>query len=66
MEIADLLVILMLSTFIGLLLTGFPITFVLSGLAVVFTIVGYLAETAATEAMLNPAPPKTPGEEKGG
>ncbi len=45
MEISDLLVIAMLITFIGLLLTGFPITFVLSGLAVVFAIVGSLADT---------------------
>jgi tripartite ATP-independent transporter DctM subunit len=45
MEISDLLVIAMLATFIGLLMTGFPITFVLSGLAVVFAIVGSLADT---------------------
>jgi tripartite ATP-independent transporter DctM subunit len=44
MEITDLLVILMLATFIGLLLTGFPITFVLGGLSVVFAVVGYLAD----------------------
>jgi len=44
MEITDLLVILMLVTFIGLLLTGFPITFVLGGLSVVFAVVGYLAD----------------------
>jgi len=44
MEITDLLVILMLATFIGLLMTGFPITFVLGGLAVVFAVVGYLAD----------------------
>ncbi len=45
MEITDLFVILMLVTFIGLLMSGFPITFVLSGLAVVFTVVGLLADT---------------------
>jgi tripartite ATP-independent transporter DctM subunit len=44
MEINDLLVILMLSTFIGLLLTGFPIAFVLGGLSVVFATVGYLSD----------------------
>ncbi len=44
MEITDLLVILMLATFIGLLMTGFPITFVLGGLAVVFAVVGYLGD----------------------
>jgi len=44
MEITDLLVILMLVTFIGLLLTGFPITFVLGGLSVVFAVVGYLTD----------------------
>jgi tripartite ATP-independent transporter DctM subunit len=45
MEISDLLVISMLVAFIGLLMTGFPITFVLSGLAMVFAIVGGLADT---------------------
>lgn len=44
MEFTDLLVILMLTTFIGLLMTGFPITFVLCGVSLVFTIVGYLAD----------------------
>ena len=44
MEITDLLVILMLVTFIGLLMTGFQITFVLSGLAVVFAVVGYMSD----------------------
>jgi tripartite ATP-independent transporter DctM subunit len=44
METSDVLVVLMLATFIGLLLTGFPITFVLGGLAVVFAIVGYLSD----------------------
>ena len=34
----------MLTTFIGLLMTGFPITFVLCGVSLVFTIVGYLAD----------------------
>ena len=44
MEISDLLVILMLSTFIGLLMTGFPITFVLGGLSVIFAMVGYFSD----------------------
>ena len=44
MEFTDLLVILMLTTFIVLLMTGFPITFVLCGVSLVFTIVGYLAD----------------------
>jgi tripartite ATP-independent transporter DctM subunit len=44
MEFTDLLVILMLTTFIGLLMTGFPITFVLCGVSLAFTIVGYLAD----------------------
>ncbi|MBW2149833.1 MAG: TRAP transporter large permease subunit [Deltaproteobacteria bacterium] len=44
MEITDLLVILMLATFIGLLMTGFPIAFVLCGVSLVFAIVGYLAD----------------------
>jgi len=44
MEITDLLVILMLATFIGLLMSGFPIMFVLGGVSVLFTIVGYLSD----------------------
>lgn len=44
MEFTDLLVILMLTTFIVFLMTGFPITFVLCGVSLVFTIVGYLAD----------------------
>mgnify|MGYP001034169287 CR=1 FL=1 len=44
MEFTDLLVILMLTTFIIILMTGFPIAFVLSGLAVVFAAVGYLSD----------------------
>jgi len=44
MEITDLLVILMLATFIGFLMTGFPIAFVLCGVSVLFAIVGYLAD----------------------
>ena len=44
MEISDLLVVAMLATFIILLMSGFPITFVLGGLSVVFALVGYLAD----------------------
>jgi tripartite ATP-independent transporter DctM subunit len=44
MEVTDLLVILMLVTFIGLLMSGFPIALVLGGVAVMFTFVGYLAD----------------------
>jgi tripartite ATP-independent transporter DctM subunit len=44
MEITDLLVIFMLATFIGFLMTGFPIAFVLCGVSVLFAIVGYLAD----------------------
>ena len=44
MEINDVLVILMFLTFIGLLLTGFPIAFVLGGTAALFTVVGMLSD----------------------
>jgi tripartite ATP-independent transporter DctM subunit len=44
MESSDILVILMFLTFIGLLFTGFPITFVLCGVAFIFTIVGNIAD----------------------
>ena len=44
MEINDVFVILMFLTFIGLLFTGFPITFVLCGVAFIFTIVGNFAD----------------------
>lgn len=45
MEINDYLVIGMFLTFILLLFTGFPVAFVLGGVAVLFTIVGYMADT---------------------
>lgn len=45
METTDILVILMFVTFMGLLFTGFPIAFVLGGTAVIFAIVGTLADT---------------------
>jgi len=44
MEITDILVILMFLTFIGLLFTGFPIAFVLGGVAVIFAMIGNLAD----------------------
>ena len=44
MEANDYLVILMFLTFIGLLFTGFPIAFVLGGVAMLFTLVGYLSD----------------------
>ncbi len=44
MAINDILVILMFLTFIGLLFTGFPIGFVLAGVAVIFTFVGYFSD----------------------
>ena len=40
----DILVIIMLLTFVGLLFTGFPIAFVLGGVSILFTLVGYLAD----------------------
>jgi len=44
MEITDILVILMFLTFIGLLFTGFPIAFVLGGVAVIFAMIGNLSD----------------------
>ena len=44
MEINSILVILMFLTFIALLFTGYPIAFILAGVAVLFTLVGYLAD----------------------
>jgi len=43
-EFNDYLVIAMFLTFIGLLFTGFPIAWVLGGVACIFTLVGYLAD----------------------
>jgi tripartite ATP-independent transporter DctM subunit len=45
MEVNDLLVITMFISFIALLFTGFPISWVLGGTAVIFTGVGMLADT---------------------
>ena len=44
MEVNDYFVILMFLSFIGLLFTGFPIAFVLGGVAMVFTLVGYFSD----------------------
>ncbi len=44
MEINDILVILMFLTFISLLFTGFPIGFILAGVAVLFTVIGYFSD----------------------
>ena len=44
MDANAILVILMFVTFIGLLFTGFPIALVLGGVAMIFTLVGYLAD----------------------
>ena len=44
MEVSSYLVIAMFATFIGLLFTGFPISWVLGGTAVIFTGVGMLAD----------------------
>jgi tripartite ATP-independent transporter DctM subunit len=45
MELNDYLVIAMFLTFVGLLFTGFPVAWVLGGVAVLFTLVGYCADT---------------------
>ena len=45
MEFNDFLVIGMFLTFISLLFTGFPVAWVLGGVSVWFTFVGYLADT---------------------
>ncbi|KIX12759.1 TRAP transporter large permease [Dethiosulfatarculus sandiegensis] len=44
MEVEHILVIAMFLTFIGLLFTGFPIAFVLGGVAMLYSLVGYLAD----------------------
>jgi tripartite ATP-independent transporter DctM subunit len=44
METADYLVVCMFLTFIGLLLTGYPVAFCLAGTAVLFTGIGYLSD----------------------
>ena len=44
MEANDYLVIAMFLTFVGLLFTGFPVAFVLGGVAVLFTFVGYFSD----------------------
>lgn len=44
MDVNGYLVIALLMTFIGLLFTGFPIAFILGGVAMIFTGVGYLSD----------------------
>jgi tripartite ATP-independent transporter DctM subunit len=44
MEVADYLVIAMFATFIGLLLTGYPVSFCLAGTSIIFTFVGYYSD----------------------
>lgn len=44
MDANSVLVILMFVTFIGLLFTGFPIALVLGGVAMLFTLIGYIAD----------------------
>jgi len=44
MEVNDYLVIAMFLTFIGLMLTGYPVAFCLMGTAILFTGVGYLSD----------------------
>ncbi|MBL0716043.1 MAG: TRAP transporter large permease subunit [Desulfosarcina sp.] len=45
MEINDYLVIAMFLSFIGLLFTGFPVAWVLGGVAVIFTFIAIIADT---------------------
>ena len=44
MAINDYLVIAMFLTFVGLLFTGFPVAWVLGGVSVLFTLIGYLSD----------------------
>ncbi len=44
MEFNDYLVIAMFLTFVGLLFTGFPVAWVLGGVAMIFTLVGWAAD----------------------
>ena len=44
MEFNDYLVIAMFLTFIGLLFTGFPVAWVLGGVSVIYTVVGYYSD----------------------
>jgi tripartite ATP-independent transporter DctM subunit len=44
MEFNDYLVIAMFLTFVGLLFTGFPVAWVLGGVAMLFTLVGYYSD----------------------
>jgi len=44
MEFNDYLVIAMFLTFVGLLFTGFPVAWVLGGVSVIYTVVGYYSD----------------------
>ncbi|MCK5915697.1 MAG: TRAP transporter large permease subunit [Deltaproteobacteria bacterium] len=44
MDVNGVLVVAMMITFIGLLFTGYPIAFILGGVAMLFTLVGYCAD----------------------
>jgi len=44
MEVAQVLVIMMFLSFIGLLFTGFPIALVLGGTAMLYTLIGFLSD----------------------
>lgn len=44
MDINGILVLSMMATFIGLLFTGYPIAFILGGVAMLFTLVGYCSD----------------------
>jgi tripartite ATP-independent transporter DctM subunit len=44
MEFNDYLVVAMFLTFVGLLFTGFPVAWVLGGVAMIFTLVGYYSD----------------------
>ncbi|MEW6266068.1 MAG: TRAP transporter large permease subunit [Thermodesulfobacteriota bacterium] len=45
MEMTDVLVILMFTAFIALLFSGYPIAFVLGGVAFIFTVVGHFSDS---------------------
>ncbi len=44
MDLNGILVLCMMLTFISLLFTGYPIAFILGGVAMLFTFIGYLSD----------------------
>ena len=44
MDTNSILVMAMMATFIGLLFTGYPIAYVLAGVAMIFALVGHLSD----------------------